>query len=357
MTLIVPIALIVFWFLTIEKGTIMTNDPINEIFKYLIPVFGLISIPLGFTLFKNRLKNIKGESNIDLKVQIYHGLSTQRIAFIGAIAVLSAIAYIFTLNSLYIAYTIISLALCIPIYPTIDKLRQDLDLDDDSIDSYVSNNINKNSWVKKPWFIVILISFLIISNYNSFKDLLKNRVVLPSVQVDSGVITDSIYHNNYLDWTFIIPPDYNIIPTSEIESVSKKGNKLINNKTTKSTKPIRLLNISNGALDLMSNLNPRVLFPNLTSEEVYFDIIGKKLKNASNDKIRFEKQNQGEMEISNLIFKYIEYTAITETGNSGMMYISRFNQDYMLDISLNYIDPHEAIKIIDKLKKSNLNWK
>ncbi|NOU62296.1 hypothetical protein [Marinifilum caeruleilacunae] len=356
MTLISPLALIGIFSLTIDKGTIMMNDSIDEIFRYMIPIFGLIFIPIGTLSFKRRLKVIVQNENLDTKLQLYRGVVVQRIAFIEGVAMFSVVAFLITLNNLYIAYTVIALGFYLPIYPTIDKVKNDLNLETDSVDLNTSEQTNKNFWGKNPWLIIPLIIVLILLNYNSFKDFLSNKVILPEIQVDQGTLTDSIYHNDYLDWTFVIPQDYEIISSAEIESANEKGNKLIDNDTKNNEEPIRLLNISNGLIDFMSNLNPRVLFPNLTSEERYFEIIGDKLQNASNDKIRFEKQNQGVMQIDSLEFKYVEYFMIGENGKAGIMYISRFNKDYIFDLSITYRDTQKAIEFLDRLKKSDLNW-
>lgn len=356
MTLISPLVLIGIFYLAIDKGTVMMNDSIDEIFRYMIPIFGLIFIPIGFVLFKKRLKSITKDTDINSKLQIYRGIVVQRIAFIEGVAIFSAVAFLITLNNLYVAYTLISLAFYFPIYPTIDRIKTDLNIDQDSIDLSATEQKNKNFFGKNPWIVIPFILVMILLNYNSFKDFFGNRVVLPSVKVDNGTITDSIYHNDYLDWTFIIPSDYEIITNKEIESAGEKGNKLIDNKTDDKKEPIRLLNISNGLIDFMSNLNPRVLFPNLTSEERYFEIIGEKLQNASNDKIKFEKQNQGVLLIDSIEFKYVEYFMIGDNNKVGLMYISRFNKDYIFDLSLTYRDTQQAIKFLGRLKQSELNW-
>jgi hypothetical protein len=357
MPLLSPLALIAIFSLVIEKGTVMMNNSIDDIFQYMIPIFGLIFIPIGFVIFKKRLKIITENEGIDSKLQMYRGIVVQRFAFIEGVAIFSAVAFLITLNNLYIAYTLIALAFYFPIYPTINKVENDLAIKSDSVDLSAPVDKNKNFWGKNPWIIIPLILVMILLNYNSFKEFFGNRVVLPNIQIDNGTITDSIYHNVYLDWTFVIPSDYKVITNSELESAEKKGNKLIENKPKNTSEPIRLLNISNGSIDFMSNLNPRVLFPNLTSEEKYFEIIGEKLQNASNDKIKFEKQNQGVIVIDSLEFKYIEYFMIGQNGKAGIMYISRFNKDYILDLSITYRDTQQAIKFISRLKESKLKWK
>jgi hypothetical protein len=296
------------------------------------------------------------DTNLDYKLRLYREIVIQRIAFIGGVAIFSAVAFLLTLNNLYLAYTIIALAFYLPIYPTKDKLKNDLTLETDSLDLNTSDQKSKSFFGKNPWLAIPLILMLIFLTYTPFKEFFANKVVLPNVQVDNGVISDSIYHNDYLNWTFIIPSDYKIISDARIESANKKGKELMDDNTKNNDKPIRLLNISNGVIDFMSNLNPRVLFPNLTSEERYFEIIEDKWQNASNDKIKFEKQKQGVILIDSLEFKYVEYLMIVENNKVGIMYISRFNKDFIFDLSVIYRDTQQAIKFLNRLKESDLNW-
>jgi hypothetical protein len=340
-----------------DNGTVSTNDSIGKIFQFLIPILVLIFIPMGFVLFKKRLKSITEDTDINSKLRLYNVLVIQRIAFIVGVTIFSAIAFLITLYSLYLAYILISLVFYFLIYPTKDRIKKDLNMKLDSIDLPATEQKNKNYFGKNPLIVILLILVTILLSYISFKGFFGNRVVVPNVQVDNGTINDSIYHNDYLNWTFIIPSDYEIIPNREIESAGEKGNKLFDIKADDDKKPIRLLNISNGLIDFMSNLNPRVLFPNLTSEERYFEILGKRLQNASNDKMKYEKHNQGVILIDSLEFKYVEYFAIGENNKVGFMYISRFNKDYIFDLSLTYRDAQQAIKFLDRLKDSKLNWK
>lgn len=356
MTLISPILIIGIYILTLDKGTVMMNDSIDAIFRYLIPIFGLIFIPIGFIFFKKRLKGINKEERVDTKLNLYRGIVVQRIAFIEGIAIFSAIAFIITLNYLFVIYTLIALVIYLPIYPTIGKINNDLGISQDSFTIDNSENKKKNFWNKNPWLIILLIVVMIFLNYNYFKEFISNKVVLPSIEVDNGTIQDSIYHNNYLKWTFKIPDGYKLIPISEIKDSEQKGNKYFNNEIDNSDKPIRLLNISNGLIDFGSNLNPRVLFPNLTSEDRYLETIDNKLKNANIDSIKFEKQNQGALLIDSLEFKFSEYFIIGPNGRIGLMCITRFNKDYIFDISLTYKDSEEAVKFLNRLKTSELNW-
>jgi hypothetical protein len=61
------------------------------------------------------------------------------------------------------------------------------------------------------------------------------------------------------------------------------------------------------------------------------------------------------MIISGLEFKYIEFL-LTKEGQAGLLYITRFNEDFMLNFSMNYTDSDDAIKFLRRLQNSKLNW-
>jgi len=209
----------------------------------------------------------------------------------------------------------------------------------------------KNLWLSIP--LIVLNVFLI---YNSVIHFSKNNVELPDVEVDNGTIKNSVFHNKYLNWTFKIPSEYSVTPISEIDRVSKIGNGLLQNENNINT-PIRLLNISTETVDMMSNLNPRVLYPHLTTEDKYFEEIDNRFGNLANHSITVDKINQGALLIDRLQFKYVEYVLTNQKGQVGMMFLSRFNKDYMFDISLTYKNTQDALYLINKLKDSELDWK
>ena len=185
--------------------------------------------------------------------------------------------------------------------------------------------------------------------------MLSNKVVLPDIQVDKGTITDSIYHNNYLDWTFIIPQGYHKIPLKELKKDEKRGSEILDTKQNNDNATIRLLNISNGVVDLESNIYPRLFFPNLINEKQYLELIEEKFKNINVKSVTFEKQEQGVVQIDSLSFNYLEYF-LTGQRRIGIVYLTRFNKDFIFDISISYEDTKQGNEILNRLRKSDLNW-
>ena len=355
LTLISPILLIGVFSLTIEKGTVMLNDSINEVFQYLIPVFGLIFISLGFVIFKKRLKSIRTEENQETKLQLYRGIFVQRIAFIEGVAIFAAVAFVLTLNTLFIAYTLLTLAFYAPVFPSNTRIKNELGIIQGSIDELNKKGNSKNFWGKNPWIFVLIIPIMILLNYSSFKDLVSNKVVLPDIQVDKGTITDNTYHNDYLDWTFIIPKGYHEIPLEELKKNEKKGEEILNTKIDNSKEAIKLLNISNGVIDFTSNLYPRALYPSLTNEDEYLKLVNEMYKSVNIKSVNIEKQGQGIMKIDSLDFHYVEYLIISKS-QVGLLFLTRFNKDFILDFSISYEDTQQAIEFLSRLKTSEIKW-
>jgi len=357
MGILAPILTIGVYLMVIEKGTIMLNNDIDVVFKYMIPALGVICISIGFILFKKRLNEIKIDEPIDAKLFKYKAITIQRVALIEGIAVFSAVAFILTLNNLYILYALLALLCLVPAYPSLNKLTKDLRiLPGDKNDEPDNSDKPKNFFVSNPWIIIPALALLVFINYNSIKDLIRNKAVFPTVQADCGTIKDSIYKNEYLGWTIRIPSGYSVIPISVIEANEKRGNEIYGT-TPADEKPIRLLNISNGQNNLQSALNVRALFPDFTSEDEYLEAVDKNIQDTRIDSITIEKTDQGTMIIDKIEFKYIEYLMNGPANQIQLLFLSKFDKYYMLDISLSILDPVEGKKLRDHLKRSTFNWK
>jgi len=351
-----PIVLIGIFALYFEEGTIMQNDLVENTYLYLIPVLGLIFFSLGSLIFNKRLKAIKRIECINLRLQEYRVLVIRRIAFLGVPAMLSAVAFIVTLNWLFVTYAVISLTIYFLIFPTAKRVKIELNIEPELIDLQNYRPIQKKRLLSKPWFIILLIISGFILNYNSCKKLINNRIVLPTNQANSGTINEGVYRNDYLDWTFVIPSGYEVIPPNQITHIRKRGSEIFGTSDVKKNKRIELLNISKGSTTFMSNLNARVLYPNLSSEEKYFELLLEKLQEINSEELKFEKQFQGSIQIGNLDFKFVEYLLIGPNFQGGTLFFSRFNHDYILDLGISYLNPDEAIEFLNKLKNSELNW-
>jgi hypothetical protein len=354
--LISPVLIIGIFSIASNKDSVMMNNGIDGVLRYLIPILGFVFISLGFLLFKKRLPGIIKDENENSKLTSYMLINVQRIACIEGIAIFSVVGFIYTLNNLYIAYTLIALAFYLPIYPTLKRIHNELDIKSNLIiEPNLKPKNTKSVFRITQMLLVPFFIMMIILNYNFFKQVTSNKVILPEIKIDNGVIKDNIYHNNYLDWTFNIPAGFKETPLSELERHEKQGNEALNVESDKNVKPIRLLNISDGVIFITSALNPRVLYPKLTDEDKYLETIENSYQNAKLNSVTFEKINQGTFLIDKTNFKYAEYS-ITGSEIVGMIFITKFNKDYILDIDVAYTDKQQSIEFLNNLKASNINW-
>jgi hypothetical protein len=342
--------------LAIPEGTVMLNDSMHEIFMYMVPIFGLIFISIGFLLHKKQLTSIVSLDDLNERISQYQRIAVLRFALIEGAGMFALMAYILTMQPIYIVYLILVSSIFILIFPSHDKIASQLNISKEELGDF--NNIStkqNNTKKKKAWLAVPILALIIFLTYDDYKELFVNSVRLPDVEVDSGEIIDSLYINDYLKWSFIIPQDYSEIPVSELEHAERTGNKATNSKSRTNKDIVRLLNITNGNTDFMSNLNYRVFFPEIQSEEDFLRLIEDQFTNIDTSYAKVAKRGEGSMIISGLEFKYIEFL-LTKEGQAGLLYITRFNEDFMLNFSMNYTDSDDAIKFLRRLQNSKLNW-
>lgn len=345
-----PIVFVIIFSIVLPKGTVMQNDNFDTIFKYLVPIFALVFISIGLIISKKKLHEIKLEENSESKLFKYRGISLMRMAFLEGIVLFSLIAYITTLNNLYIFYALIVMSLFIPIFPTLRRIVTELNIETTEFKTYneskPSNFISKNSWIVIP--VIIVMVFL---NYNSIKELMQNKVVLPNVQIDSGVLNDTVYHNDFLGWTVYLPKGFNPIPFSTMEKYEKQGNTLFKNKGTKDNEEIGLLNVYSDYIYFTSSITFQALFPELKNEKDYAESIDRMMLNAKIDSVEITKTNESTLLIDSAEFRLSEYI-MTGKANRGIISMYHFFDEYILILSFSYTSNEKAIEFLNRLKKS-----
>lgn len=345
-----PIVFVIIFSIVLPKGTIMQNDNYATIFKYLVPIFALVFVSIGLFISKKKLNEIKLEENSENKLLKYRGLSLMRMAILEGIILFSLIAYISTLNNLYIFYALIVMSLFIPIFPTLRRIVTELNIETDEFKTY-SESKPSNFISKNPWIAIPLIILMVLLNYNSIKELLQNKVVLPNVQIDSGVLNDTIYHNDFLGWTVYLPKGYNQIPVSTMEKYEEKGNSLLDNESSIDKEEIRLLCVQNESVYFTSSITFQALFPALKNEIEYCEEVERKLLLAENDSLKIKKTNESKILLDSLEF-YISEFVFSGDRNVGLIFLTHFYDEYIITMNFSYTDTNAAIELLDKLKKS-----
>ncbi len=356
--LIIPLLFLGVFSIFAIPDTDIRHDNLDAVFRYLIPVFAVLFIPLGFIMFRNGLKKIKQEKDIDTILFTYRKYFVFRISYIVGVEMFSIVVLFYTLNPLYILYFLFILLILFFIYPTDKRVLKALGVSSEDIQNHeIREKEPKRSFSKKHRFIYVLITLLLlIWNFYFLWDFFHDKNKFPDVEVDRGTIQDSVYHNKYLDWTFIIPKNYRVIPDSVLDRNYKQGSKYLGSDQKRNNKEVRLLNITNGTTDLRSTLSPRALYPQLKTEKDYLIMISESFQNINADNVTIEIIEQGEVPIDSLEFNYLEFV-FKGKRQLGSIIFTRFNKDYILDISILYLDTEQGKELLQRLNSSEINWK
>ena len=201
-----PMAILGVYSLAIPESIIMLNDSIHVVFTYMVPIFGLIIISTGFLIHKKQLDSIIKLDDLNERILNYHRISIIRFALIEGVGMFALMAYIMTMRPVYILYLIIISIVFLPILPSRIKTFKILKISEEELVDFDSSTTKRDdSQKKKAWLIFPILAFILFLTYDDYKDLLSNSVRLPEIEVDSGEILDSLYYNDYLNWSFIIP--------------------------------------------------------------------------------------------------------------------------------------------------------
>jgi len=349
-----PILIILIYNILIPKGTIMLNDAIDEIFKFLILIFALIFLTLGFVTYKRGINKLKIEDSLNEKLNGFKMNSIKRMAFIEGIAIFSTMGYLITLNNIYLIYTLVLLIPFVFVYPSKSRIENELQILINEFDDVnITDDKPKNFFGKNPWIIFPIIIVLVATNYNSYKDLFSNKIVLPNVEIDNGILNDTIYTNKFLGWTILIPSGYEITPLSELKKYQKKGEKILKSKAPSDKEEIKLLHVKNEFVDFRSSISFREAYPKVKNLMDYSELVENLIMKLTNESMIVEKVYEGGFPIDSLDF-YIKEFHITGKNKVGIINISYVSEDYIIDLSMNYTDSNEASRFLERLKNSKI---
>ena len=110
-------------------GVFYTIDyKLDEIFKFLVPVFVFAGYLLGKTLFKIQLRKVAPDQDLLIKFNNYQIGTIVQSALLEVPGILAVIAFLFTGRSLYIGFAILSIFAMYFSRPTIAKVSAELEL-------------------------------------------------------------------------------------------------------------------------------------------------------------------------------------------------------------------------------------
>ncbi|MCW3083842.1 MAG: hypothetical protein JWP12_1208 [Bacteroidetes bacterium] len=126
-TMMSPLLLILVFKTTLPKGTPITNHNLDDVLKYIVPALGIVWIAAGFLIYNAQLKKIVMLDETG-KLLKHRSVFVLRAALIEATGMFAAIAFMLTTNNQYIAYVFLALLAYLPIYPTEERVKRELDL-------------------------------------------------------------------------------------------------------------------------------------------------------------------------------------------------------------------------------------
>lgn len=114
-----------------EQQQTETNDDLISVFKYLVPVFGILFTFMGFIIFNLALKKIRPEKNFNEKMLKYKAIIIIRLALFEGCIIFPIISLIIANHYIFIIYTLIFLLPFAFAYPRFESVCKELELNPD----------------------------------------------------------------------------------------------------------------------------------------------------------------------------------------------------------------------------------
>jgi hypothetical protein len=113
----------------VETGVLSNGiDSVSFIMQVVIIVIAACAIPASFILFRKRLADINPEEDLAKKIEKYRAALILRMALCEFPAMFAIIAYFITTNRSFLWITILLIGNFLLIYPSRDKIIQQLQL-------------------------------------------------------------------------------------------------------------------------------------------------------------------------------------------------------------------------------------
>ncbi|WP_299365619.1 hypothetical protein [Winogradskyella sp.] len=110
-----------------DNATMNLNDT-NDIFFYLVPILAVGGVMASHFLFNSLLKTVHAKSTLKEKLTSYQSARIIRLALIEGPAILGIVIFITTSNLFYLIISAILLVYMIFLRPTLQIIKQDLNL-------------------------------------------------------------------------------------------------------------------------------------------------------------------------------------------------------------------------------------
>jgi len=311
-----------------------------------IPIFIVVSELLVSFFIKKRIIIAKGKNkNINIQLTNLFNLNIYNYAITIGNMVMCIVGYIVTSN--------LWIGVCFPIvififatkYPSSKKIKNQI-TEQIKVDDKIKHikAVKHNGLLKTLMLFVLIILF----SYLLVVDILKN-FVKPEFNeiIDSGVVENRTYFNNFLCWSFDIPQEYEVTDNSfeMFDSGVFIGDEkhYVKGKT--------LFNFVGQSVFIISNIEEQGPNKNLNS---YLRKVQSKIENSQVDssEVRFDKTT--EIFIDKQVFKCLDFV-ITGKQTFRVLTMTSFYHEYIINIIFIYTDEQESLLMINNLINSDFD--
>ena len=312
----------------------------------IIPLFIVVSELLVSFLIKKRVITVK-EKNDSISVQLtsLFNLHIYNFGITIGNMVMCIVGYIITSNLWFGVYVPIVIFIFATKYPSSKKIKNQV-----TEQLNIEDKFKHLKTVKPIGFLKTIMLFLLIIlfSYLLVTDILKNHLKPKFDEIiDSGVVENRTYFNNYLCWSFDIPQEYEVADNS-FEMFNSgvfigDGKHYVKGKT--------LFNFVGESVFIISNIEEQGTNKKLNS---YLEKVQSKIENSQVDSSEVRFDNTTEIFIDKQVFKCLDF-AITGKQTFRVLTMTSFYHEYIINIIFIYTDEQESFLMINSLINSNFD--
>lgn len=115
-------------YLVIKTGAGFGEANLGEVFIFVIPIFAATSIGASYFVFKGKLSKLKESPSLEQKLLEYRSAQIIRWALLEGPSFLTIIIFLLTGQYFFVGIVAVIILFFIPTFPSIARLKQDLEL-------------------------------------------------------------------------------------------------------------------------------------------------------------------------------------------------------------------------------------
>jgi hypothetical protein len=114
----------------VAKDVVITKQvkEMNNLFQFIVPVYAIGGIAMGYLISKSLLKKIDKKASLDEKLNKYRAALLVKFALHEVPVIFALVVYLISKNNLYLGIALVTILLFLFIRPGRDAIIQDLEL-------------------------------------------------------------------------------------------------------------------------------------------------------------------------------------------------------------------------------------